>query len=68
VRETAVLYDVVGLISLLLMIWGIVSVVQSSESSGGKILWVLILVLLNLVGFVIWYLFGPGSKELPLRR
>jgi hypothetical protein len=61
-------YDVVGLISLLLMIWGIVAVAQSSESSGGKIVWILILVLLQLIGFVIWYLFGPGSKEFPLRR
>ncbi len=61
-------YDLVGLISLLLMIWGIVAVVQSGESSGGKVVWILILVLLQLVGFVIWYLFGPGSKEFPLRR
>ncbi len=62
------IYDLVGLISLLLMIWGIVAVVQSGESSGGKVVWILILVLLQLLGFVLWYLFGPGSKEFPLRR
>jgi hypothetical protein len=51
------------------MIWGIVAVVQSGESSGGKVVWILILVLLQpILGFVIWYLFGPGSKEFPLRR
>ncbi len=62
-------YDLVGLISLLLMIWGIVAVVQSGESSGGKVVWILILVLLQpLLGFVVWYIFGPGSKEFPLRR
>ena len=61
-------YDLAGLISLLLMIWGIVAVVQSSETSGTKILWVLILVLLQFVGFVIWYFAGPGSKTFPIRR
>jgi hypothetical protein len=60
--------DVVGLISLLLAIWGLIGVLQSSASMVEKLIWVLILLFLPIVGFVIWYVIGPGSKAFPLGR
>jgi hypothetical protein len=60
--------DVVGLISLLLAIWGLIGVLQSSASTVEKLIWVLILLFLPIVGFVIWYVIGPGSKAFPLGR
>lgn len=50
-----------GLILLALDIWAIISVLGSGASSGKKALWILLIVLLPLVGFIIWLLAGPRS-------
>ena len=52
-----------GLILLILVIWGIVSTIQSRASIGKKVLWIVILLLLPLFGFILWLLLGPkGAK------
>ncbi|MGL1834822.1 PLDc N-terminal domain-containing protein [Rhodocyclaceae bacterium SMB388] len=48
-----------GLIWLLVVIWAIVKVVQSSATPLSKALWIVILLLLPVVGFIIWWLVGP---------
>ncbi len=48
-----------GLILLALDIWAIVSVVGSSASTGGKVLWILLILLLPLLGLIIWLVAGP---------
>ena len=50
-----------GLIILALDIWAIVSVVGSSVSTGRKVLWVLLIVILPILGFIIWLIAGPRS-------
>ena len=50
-----------GFILLVLDIWAIVSIVGSSATTGRKVLWVLLVVILPLLGFIIWLLFGPRS-------
>lgn len=50
-----------GLIVLVLDIWAIVSVVGSPASTGKKVLWVLLILLLPILGFIIWLLAGPRS-------
>jgi len=62
------MYDIVGLITLLLVIWAIVGILQSGAEPVTKLIWVLIVLALPLVGFVLWFLIGPGSKSLPGRR
>ena len=62
------LYDLVGLIELLLVIWALVAILQSAASPVEKLIWVIIILVLPLVGFILWYLIGPGSKAFPLRR
>ena len=57
-----------GLVSLLLDIWAIVSIMQSGAPSVEKLIWVLIILFLPVVGFVLWYLIGPGDKTFPLSR
>lgn len=54
-------YGIGGFILLLLDIWAIVSVIGSSATTGGKVLWVLLILLLPLVGFLIWLFAGPRS-------
>ncbi|WP_422031188.1 PLDc N-terminal domain-containing protein [Roseovarius sp.] len=52
-----------GFILLVLDIWAIVSIVGSSATTGRKVLWVLLVVILPLLGFIIWLLFGPRSAK-----
>ncbi len=62
------LYDLVGLITLLLVIWALVGILQSGAPPLEKLVWVVVVILMPLVGFLLWYLIGPGSKAFPLRR
>jgi hypothetical protein len=61
-------YDLVGLITLLLVIWALVGILQSGAQPLEKLIWVVVVILMPLVGFLLWYLIGPGSKNFPLRR
>lgn len=52
---------ILGLIILVLDILAIIKIVQSGASTGEKILWVILVLVLPVVGLVIWALLGPGS-------
>lgn len=43
-------------------IWAIVSIVQSGNSAGTTVLWILLFLLLPILGLIIWALAGPKSK------
>ncbi|PTU32278.1 PLD nuclease N-terminal domain-containing protein [Stenotrophobium rhamnosiphilum] len=51
-----------GIIHLALVIWAVVSIVQSGASTGGKVGWILLIALLPVLGFVIWLFLGPKSR------
>lgn len=50
-----------GLLLLIADIWAIVSTIQSSAGTGAKVLWIVVIILLPLLGFILWLLFGPKS-------
>ncbi|EYD74850.1 hypothetical protein Rumeso_03580 [Rubellimicrobium mesophilum DSM 19309] len=50
-----------GLIVLALDIWAIVSVVNSTAATGTKVIWVLVILILPVLGFLAWLLFGPRA-------
>lgn len=50
---------ILGLIVLILDIWAIVKIVQSGASTGAKVLWILLIILLPVLGLIIWLLLGP---------
>lgn len=52
-----------GLIILALDIWAIVNVVQSDASTGSKVLWILLILVLPLVGLIIWLIAGPRGRS-----
>ena len=52
---------ILGLIILVLDILAIIKIVQSGASTGEKILWVILVLVLPVIGLVIWALLGPGS-------
>jgi len=50
---------VLGLLVLVLDIYAIVKTVQSRASTGAKVLWILLVLLLPMFGLLLWFLFGP---------
>ncbi|HYQ92487.1 MAG TPA: PLDc N-terminal domain-containing protein [Candidatus Competibacteraceae bacterium] len=48
-----------GLLLLITDVWAIVSTVQSNASTGSKVLWIVLILLLPLVGLIIWFFAGP---------
>jgi|APTNR8051073442_1049403.scaffolds.fasta_scaffold23263_2 hypothetical protein len=53
------LSGVLGLVLLGLSIWALIHIVQSNASTGGKVVWVLLILFLPLLGFLAWLFFGP---------
>ena len=52
-----------GIIILALDLWALISIFGSSASTGRKVLWSLLVIVLPLVGFIIWLLAGPRSAR-----
>lgn len=48
-----------GLIILIADVWAIVRIVQSGASTGIKVLWIVVILLLPVLGLLIWLLAGP---------
>lgn len=51
-----------GLLVLIADVWAIVSVAQSGASTGKKVLWIVIVIVLPVIGFLLWLLLGPKSR------
>lgn len=50
-----------GLIVLALNIWAIISIFGSGASTGSKVLWTLLVLVLPVVGFIVWLVAGPRA-------
>ncbi len=58
--------EVGGLFGLLLLIadvWAIIKTVQSGTTTGSKVIWTVIILLLPLLGLLIWFLLGPKNAR-----
>jgi hypothetical protein len=54
--------EVSGLLGLLLLVanvYAIVKTVQSNATTGTKVAWVVAILIFPLLGFAIWFFFGP---------
>ena len=51
--------SLLGIIVLVLDIWAIVKLLQTSASTEKKVLWILLILFLPLLGLIIWLMFGP---------
>ncbi len=51
----------IGLIILILDIWAIVNVFQSSATTGSKVVWTVLILILPVLGLIIWLFAGPRS-------
>ena len=52
-----------GIIILVLDIWAIINVFGSTASTGGKVVWTVAIILLPIIGFIAWLIFGPRSAK-----
>lgn len=52
-----------GFIILVLDIWAVLKTLSSGASTGAKILWILLILILPVLGLIIWAVAGPkGSR------
>jgi hypothetical protein len=52
-----------GLLVLIADVWAIVNIVQSGADTGKKVLWVVLVIVLPVLGFVLWLLLGPRTGK-----
>ena len=52
-----------GFLVLVADIWAIVNIFQSGAETGAKVLWTVLVIILPVLGFIIWYFFGPKSAR-----
>lgn len=50
-----------GLVVLIADVWAIVNIIQSSASTGTKVLWIVIVAVLPVLGVILWYFMGPRT-------
>jgi len=48
-----------GFVLLVIVIWAIVRIVQSKASTGKKVLWIVLILILPVLGVIIWWFLGP---------
>jgi len=54
---------ILGLVVLVLDVYAILKIAQSSASTGMKALWIVVVLVLPILGLILWYLFGPGARS-----
>ena len=52
-----------GLLILIGDVWAVINIAQSSASNEKKALWIVLVVVLPVVGFILWYFLGPKSGK-----
>ena len=50
-----------GFIVLIADVWAIVNIFQSSATTGNKVVWTVVVILLPVLGFILWYFLGPKT-------
>lgn len=55
---------VFGLLVLALDIWAILKTVDSMASTGAKVFWILLILILPVLGLIIWFFAGPKAQAL----
>lgn len=52
-----------GLLILALDLWAIISVFNSTASTGKKVIWTLLILFLPIIGFILWLIMGPRASQ-----
>ena len=52
-----------GLIVLAADVWAIINIIQSPATTGNKVLWTVVVIMLPVLGFILWYFMGPKTAN-----
>jgi hypothetical protein len=52
---------ILGLLILIADVWAIVNIVQSGATTGKKVLWIVLVLVLPVLGLILWFLLGPRT-------
>jgi hypothetical protein len=52
-----------GILVLVADVWAIVNIMGSGRRTGDKVLWVIVILLLPVVGWIIWLAAGPRANK-----
>jgi Phospholipase_D-nuclease N-terminal len=55
---------ILGVIVFVLDVWAVIQILRSSASGLAKLLWVLLILVLPLLGFIIWLVGGPKPAKI----
>ncbi len=50
---------ITGLIGLVVSVWAIIQTFQSGATTGAKVFWTVLILILPVFGFIIWLFAGP---------
>lgn len=53
----------IGLFIFLADIWAIFQTVKSTESTGQKVLWIVLILVLPVFGLLLWFFLGPRGDK-----
>ena len=53
--------SILGLLILIADVWAIVNIAQSSATTGSKVLWIVLVLVLPVLGVIVWFLLGPRT-------
>ena len=53
---------VFGIIIFALDVWAIASIINTNESTGTKLFWILLVAFLPVLGLIIWWFAGPKAN------
>lgn len=54
---------ILGLLILIADVWAIVNIAQSGASTGNKVLWIVLVLVLPVLGLILWFLLGPRTGK-----
>jgi succinate dehydrogenase/fumarate reductase cytochrome b subunit len=54
---------IAGLLILVADVWAIINISQSGASTGRKVAWIVLVLVLPVAGFIIWFLLGPRTGK-----
>lgn len=52
-----------SVIIFVLDVWAIAQIINTNTSTKAKVLWILLILVLPVIGFIIWYFAGPKSSR-----
>ncbi len=54
----------IGLIILIADVWAVVKTLGSTASTGAKVFWVVLIIILPILGLIIWLIAGPRPQQI----